>query len=288
MSGFLLRLAGPLQSWGERSAFAPVRDTAPFPTRSALIGMFAAAEGIGRHDGGLDRYQDLHLTVRVDRPGVRLIDYHTAGGGFPKERTPATSAGSNKGAAVITRRHYLSDAVFVVAVTTPDPILEPLTTALCRPHWAPYLGRRSCVPDEPFLLRRHVDNPEEELRTRVPLSRPAPRDQHGRTKEHATIQVEFLREQQTSTHPAPHRDHAREPLTTNTPGSTGPGSPGGAHNIADIIQVNDVPISFAPHQRAHTSRHIHRTLEPLPSHLAGPQHTLIQRLIDYAHLEDSA
>ncbi|MFE7379459.1 type I-E CRISPR-associated protein Cas5/CasD [Streptomyces zhihengii] len=297
MSGFLLRLAGPLQSWGERSAFAPVRDTAPFPTRSALIGMFAAAEGIGRQDGGLDRYQNLHLTVRVDRPGVRLVDYHTAGGGFPKERTPATSAGSNKGAAVITRRHYLSDAVFVVAVTAPDQILEPLTTALRRPHWAPYLGRRSCVPDEPFLLRRHVDDPEEELRTRVPLSRPTPRDRHGHDREPTTIQVEFLCEQpaRPALHPAaPH--HAERPLPAESkePGAPASSSPDAADrpapsdSFADIIEVNDVPVSFAPHARSHTTRRLHRTVEALPGHLAGPQHTLIQRLIDYAHLEDHA
>ncbi|MFG3552490.1 type I-E CRISPR-associated protein Cas5/CasD [Streptomyces sp. NPDC047725] len=263
MSGLLLRLAGPLQSWGERSAFTPVRDTAPFPTRSALIGMFAAAEGIGRDEGGLDRYQDLRLTVRVDRPGVRLVDYHTAGGGFPKDRTAATSAGSNKGAAVITRRHYLSDAVFVVAVTAADETTERLAAALSRPHWAPYLGRRSCLPDEPFLLRRHVNDPEEELRTRVPLSRPAPRTQDGTGQDNQTIAVEFLSEQ---------------PLSTSSPDEPG----------YDVIDVNDVPVSFAQHSRSHTSRRIHRTQVPVPHALAGPPHTLMQRLIDYAHLEESA
>ena len=47
-TGMLLRLAGPLQSWGERSVFT-VRDSAAFPTRSGVLGMFAAAEGIDRH-----------------------------------------------------------------------------------------------------------------------------------------------------------------------------------------------------------------------------------------------
>ncbi|MFH8939533.1 type I-E CRISPR-associated protein Cas5/CasD [Streptomyces griseosporeus] len=262
MSGLLLRLAGPLQSWGERSAFTPVRDTAPFPTRSALIGMFAAAEGIGRSEAGLDRYQDLQLTVRVDRPGVRLVDYHTVGGGFPKDRTAATSGGSNKGAAVITRRHYLSDAVFVVAVTGSDQTIERLAAALTRPHWAPYLGRRSCIPDEPFLLRRHVDHPEEELRTRVPLSRTAPRTQNGRDEEIGTIAVDFLREQ--------------------------PPPAGSVEAPVDAIDVNDVPVSFAQHGRTHTGRRLYRTVELLPRSLAGPPTTQMQRLIDYAHLEESA
>ncbi|WP_432158755.1 type I-E CRISPR-associated protein Cas5/CasD [Streptomyces sp. bgisy153] len=273
MSGLLLRLAGPLQSWGERSAFTPVRDTAPFPTRSALIGMFAAAEGIGREDTGLERYQDLRLTVRVDRPGIRLVDYHTVGGGFPKDRTAATSGGSNKGAAVITRRHYLSDAVFVVAVTAPEETVDRLANALSRPHWAPYLGRRSCVPDEPFLLRRHVDNPEEELRTRVPLSRTAPRMRNDPGEETGTIPVEFLREQPAPGRPAP---------DSGGPSDTAPA------DAVDTIDVNDVPVSFAQHGRSHTGRRLHRTVEPVPRDLAGPQDTLIQRLIDYAHLEESA
>lgn len=266
MSGLLLRLAGPLQSYGERSAFTAVRDTASFPTRSALIGMFAAAEGIGRDAGGLDRYRDLRFTVRVDRPGIRLVDYHTVGGGFPKNRTAATSGGSNKGAAVITRRHYLSDAVFVVAVmTADDTTVERLADALSRPHWAPYLGRRSCVPDEPFLLRRHVDDPEEELRSRVPLSRTAPRAEDGDSRTTGTITVDFLSEQ---------------PPSTGDPAEPVP---------VDVIEVNDVPTTFAQHGRSHTGRRLHRSRVPVPRSLAGPQDTLTQRLIDYAaHHEESA
>ncbi|MHB9858132.1 type I-E CRISPR-associated protein Cas5/CasD [Streptomyces sp. YIM S03343] len=256
MSGLVLRLAGPLQSWGERSVFSPVRDTAPFPTRSALTGLFAAAEGIGRCDeAGLDRYRPLRFTVRVDRPGTPLIDYHTVGGGFPKARTAATSGGSHKGAAVVTRRHYLTDAVFVIAVCGPQEITAPLARALRRPRWAPYLGRRSCVPDEPFLLRAHAVDPEEELLMRVPLSRTVP---HG-TDDDATLAVPFLRE---------------------TP------PPGGPGVKADSLTLNDVPLNFSPQARAHGSRTVYRTLEDLPLSLAGPQHTLLQRLIDYAMVQD--
>ncbi|WP_244409967.1 type I-E CRISPR-associated protein Cas5/CasD [Streptomyces albofaciens] len=172
MSALILRLAGPLQSWGERSAFAPVRDTAPFPTRSALTGMFAAAEGISRDDSGaLHRYRPLRFTIRIDRPGVPLIDYHTAGGGRPTSRTAATSGGSNKGAAVITRRHYLADAVFVVAVSGPDPTIDRLARALRRPCWAPYLGRRSCCTPTPPTPR---PNCSPASRSAAPTSRPTP------------------------------------------------------------------------------------------------------------------
>jgi CRISPR system Cascade subunit CasD len=257
VSGLLLRLAGPLQSWGERSAFTAVRDTAPFPTRSGIIGLLAAAEGIGRHDGGLDRYDPLRLTIRVDRPGVRLIDYHTVGGGLPKPRTAATSGGSNKGAAVITRRHYLSDAVFVVAIQGPEPLTTALAAALRRPHWAPYLGRRSCPPDEPFLLRTGVLDPEQELRTGVPLSRTPPRGAPA----NGTVHVEFLHESPPADEPA---------------------------QATDLLEVTDVPLSFHPQRRSHATRRLYRSIEPLPHTLTGPSATLLRRLIDYAQTGEPA
>ncbi|MGP4001372.1 type I-E CRISPR-associated protein Cas5/CasD [Streptomyces sp. 8N706] len=259
MTGLLLRLAGPLQSWGERSAFAPVRDTAPFPTRSALTGLFAAAEGIGREDeASLRRYAGLEFTVRVDRPGVPLVDYHTVGGGRPKDQTAATSGGSRKGAAVITRRHYLADAVFVIAVTGPAGDIDRIAAALRHPHWAPYLGRRSCVPDEPFLLRARVADPVQELRERVPLSPAAPR--HTGSGSGERVPVAFLWERHPGRLPAD----------------------------AVTLDANDVPFSFAPHHRRHGKRRLHRTTEQLPAALlpdrVSPLH---QRLFDYAK-EDQA
>lgn len=251
MRGLLLRLAGPLQSWGERSAFTAQRDTAPFPTRSALIGMFAAADGIGRDDtGALDRDQALEFTVRIDRPGTRLVDYHTVGGGQPKEKTAATSGGSNKGAAVITRRHYLADAVFVIAVSGPDDTIARLAEALRTPHWSPYLGRRSCVPDEPLLLRTQDGDPVDELLHHVPLSP----DTHRPATEQGTVPVTFLWE------------------------SPPPNPTGGS----DVLTVNDMPRSFADHGRSHDRRRVHRTIEHLPAHLTASPHTLHRQLIDYA------
>ncbi|MGQ5640762.1 MULTISPECIES: type I-E CRISPR-associated protein Cas5/CasD [unclassified Streptomyces] len=255
MSGLLLRLAGPLQSFGERSAFTPVRDSAPFPTRSALTGIFAAAEGRGRNQDGLDVYDSLQFTVRVDRPGVRLVDYHTVGGGFPKAQTAATSGGSNKGAAVITRRHYLADAVFTIAVTGPENDTARIAHALQHPHWAPYLGRRSCPPDEPFLLRAHVADPVDELRHRVPLSQepahPAPE----------TVPVTFLYEQ------AP----------ADVPDSE-----------VDILTANDYPVSFAQHQRSHRTRRIYRVQHHLAHSLACTGRQLTQELIAYCLQENAA
>ncbi|MFI8105423.1 type I-E CRISPR-associated protein Cas5/CasD [Streptomyces sp. NPDC086023] len=255
MTGLLLRLAGPLQSWGERSAFSAVRDTAPFPTRSGLTGILAAAEGLPR-GASLQRYAELEFTVRIDRPGVLLTDFHTVGGGFPPRRTAATSGGKNKGDAVITRRHYLADAVFVVAVTGPDQRIDEIAAALHQPHWAPYLGRRSCVPDEPFVLRPSVADPVAELLHHVPLSRPHTDERRGwtRPQETDTVPIEFLWER---------------------PRPTG--------QDAVLLTSQDHPVTFAPHQRAHSKRHLYKTVEHLPAALLHHgNHTVHERLIDYA------
>ncbi len=94
MTGLLLHLAGPLQSWGTRAGWN-TRDTLAYPTRSGLIGMLAAAEG---HQRGtpLTDYDDLVFTIRIDRPGERTTDYHTTGGGRRREHTPPLAGGGTR------------------------------------------------------------------------------------------------------------------------------------------------------------------------------------------------
>lgn len=249
MSALILRLAGPLQSWGERSAFN-TRDTAPFPTRSGLIGMLAAAEGRGRY-ASLDRYAPLRVTVRIDRPGTRITDFHTIGGGLPAARTVPTSEGGRRAqdkSTMVTRRQYLADAVFTIALDGPETLTEPLAAALEHPAWAPYLGRRSCVPDEPLLLRSGVTDPVAELRQAVPLSlnrSPQP----GQT----TVRVGFVWETPPSQLPAD----------------------------ATLYEITDVPDSFAPESRHYSSRRLWRTDEDLPTDLYAGR-SPVRRLIDYA------
>ncbi|CAM5729897.1 hypothetical protein SANTM175S_01872 [Streptomyces antimycoticus] len=71
----LLRLAGPLQAWGSRSAFNR-RETNAEPTKSGVIGLLAAAAGRAREEP-LDELLPLRLGIRVDQPGTLLRDYHT-------------------------------------------------------------------------------------------------------------------------------------------------------------------------------------------------------------------
>ncbi|MFJ7278960.1 type I-E CRISPR-associated protein Cas5/CasD [Kitasatospora sp. NPDC098663] len=74
----LIRLAGPLQSWGT-SGLAH-RDTHSRPTKSGVIGLCAAALGVPRGEP-LGRLAEVLFGVRADRPGTPLRDYHTVGGG---------------------------------------------------------------------------------------------------------------------------------------------------------------------------------------------------------------
>lgn len=170
MSGLVLRLAGPLQSWGESSTFNQ-RGTLRFPTRSGMIGLLAAAEGRARGEP-LTEYDTLGFTVRIDRPGVPLTDFHTIGGGLDKNATVPTAEGKRRpdgAATMVTRRRYLSDAVFTIAVTGPADLTQRLADALLNPRWPLYLGRRSCPPEPPLLLRTEAADPLADLIERVPV-----------------------------------------------------------------------------------------------------------------------
>ncbi|MEU9979285.1 type I-E CRISPR-associated protein Cas5/CasD [Streptomyces sp. NPDC051014] len=78
----LVRLAAPLQSWGVASRFS-YRDSHARPTKSAVIGLCAAALGRER-TAPLGDLAALVFGVRADHPGTPVRDYHTVGAGrFP-------------------------------------------------------------------------------------------------------------------------------------------------------------------------------------------------------------
>jgi CRISPR system Cascade subunit CasD len=147
-----LRLEGPMQSWGERARWS-VRDTAPEPTKSGIVGLLGCALGIA-DDAGLREISDaLRMGVRCDRPGTRLVDYHTVGGGYAEpalltaEGKPKISSGAPH--TEQTWRSYLCDASFLVAVQGPPEMIARLADAVQAPHWPIYLGRKACVPTRP-------------------------------------------------------------------------------------------------------------------------------------------
>ncbi|MEV5988871.1 type I-E CRISPR-associated protein Cas5/CasD [Streptomyces sp. NPDC052051] len=143
MSVLTLRLAGPLQAWGASARFAR-RTTESAPTKSGVIGMLAAAQGLDRGDeAGLARLAALRFGVRMDQPGTRVRDYQTAQHQITGKSMP------------VSERYYLADAVFVAALEGEQTLLEELDAALQAPVYAPYLGRRSCPPARPVRLGLH-------------------------------------------------------------------------------------------------------------------------------------
>ncbi|MGW8884284.1 type I-E CRISPR-associated protein Cas5/CasD [Streptomyces sp. NPDC055749] len=236
--GLLLRLAGPLQSWGTHSKYLR-RDTARFPTRSGVVGMLAA--GLGRkREAPLDDLTALSMTVRVDRPGVVLSDFHTVGGGLPADETVITVDGErrNKGkSTLVSKRQYLADAAFTLALTSDDEgLLHSCAAALRDPHWPLFLGRRSCPPEGPVLLGM-VEDPLRHL-VRMPLAVKRPRSG-----------------------PQPIEFYGDGPLGVLPVDSDAPGKGDGDHHSGE---VTDEPLSFAPLERQYRPRPLYRRAVHLP------------------------
>ena len=138
MKTILLKLAGPLQSWGTRSHFE-IRHTDNHPSKSAIIGILAAATGCRRDDkAGIQKLNELHYAVRVDQAGRIIEDYHTA---HKYKYTPEEVLDRT----YVTRREYLEDAVFIAAIGSEnEQWIEEIVQALEKPYFQLFAGRRSC------------------------------------------------------------------------------------------------------------------------------------------------
>ena len=168
MKSVLLRLEGPLQSWGTQGRFG-IRDTDREPSKSGVLGLVGAALGMPRDDGErLAHLRTLRLAVRVDREGELVRDYHTVGGGdfrgiphglwsIESEKKTETTA--------LTERFYLADASFLAALGSDDhALVDSIAAALADPVWPLYLGRRSCPPARPVLAGVVSGGPEVAVR----------------------------------------------------------------------------------------------------------------------------
>ncbi|MDD4867995.1 MAG: type I-E CRISPR-associated protein Cas5/CasD [Mycobacterium sp.] len=139
----VLRIAGPLQSWGLTGQFTR-RDTHTQPTKSGIIGMVAAC--LGRERGAdISDLVTLQLGVRADQPGALLADYHTISR-TDGSTMPTASGAKKKDITAESWRWYLTDAVFLVTLTGDRKLLDGISHAVDRPVYAPTLGRRSCPP----------------------------------------------------------------------------------------------------------------------------------------------
>lgn len=168
-----LLLDGPLQSWGHESRFER-RATATHPTRSAIIGMIAAACGISKEApdeaAQLARFAGLRITTvllpRLCRDGssrkVSLLeDYHTVSGLRKADNSIDLAATAQ------TYRGYLEEARFAVLLEGPAELLGEIGMGLRNPRWGIWLGRKSCVPSVPVVVEGQAAAPLPEAWTFV-------------------------------------------------------------------------------------------------------------------------
>ena len=95
---------------------------------------------LSHHIRGLVPLTTLRFGVRADKEDVLLKDFHTVQ--VPGEKHPEVSY-----------RYYLSDAAFLVALESDDKsLLESIASALQKPVYPLYLGRKSCPPTLPIVL----------------------------------------------------------------------------------------------------------------------------------------
>ena len=163
MSVLLLRFAAPLQAWGSSSKF-DIRTTEREPTKSGVIGMIASALGIQRNaenaDDELKKLNEMRFGVRVEKEGKLIKDFHMVRKIENRKMT----------ASYITDRYYLSDAVFLVAIESDDTeLLKKIESALQRPVYPLFLGRRSCPPTLPVVYGMWDSELTEILRNEPPL-----------------------------------------------------------------------------------------------------------------------
>jgi CRISPR system Cascade subunit CasD len=166
MPEFLVfRLYGPLASWGD-IAVGEQRPTTPHPSKSAMLGLVAAALGIRRDED--KRHQELAAgygyAVRVDAPGVLLRDYHTTQ--IPDSTSRLKHLRSRRDETrdrqnlytVLSSRDYRCDGLYTACLwplpgkDAPPP--EEIAAALRHPNLPLYLGRKSCPLALPLSPQR--------------------------------------------------------------------------------------------------------------------------------------
>lgn len=154
MANYLVfQVCANLGSYGSQFAVGTNRYTDNKPIFSQIVGLIAAALGLERDDEQINHlYDDYDLACMViPTKGFKITDFHTLIG---KDK--------NQGA-LISRREYLTDVLFDVALKVKDQNLnssvlfnlENIAQALKHPAFALYVGRRSCavsLPLDPMII----------------------------------------------------------------------------------------------------------------------------------------
>lgn len=151
----VFHLYGPMAAWGD-IAVGEYRPSFAHPSKSALVGLLAAALGIRRDEEARQNAlaAACSYAVRVDAMGTLLRDYHTihvpSSGTIRNPRTYYTRRAELAESdlnTILSSRDYRCDAVYTVAITLREgsafSVVE-LDDALRKPVFTLYLGRKSC------------------------------------------------------------------------------------------------------------------------------------------------
>ena len=145
----LLKFSGPLQSWGTDSHFE-TRYTDFHPSKSAVIGLVAASLGYRRdEDEKIAKLNDLNFAVRVDQRGNLLRDYQIA---------TAYKTDGRFERNYVTNRYYLEDAVFVVALSGGDELIDEIEFAIRNPYFQPFFGKRSNPVNPDIIIKTTTED----------------------------------------------------------------------------------------------------------------------------------
>ncbi len=150
-------LYGAMASWGD-VAVGDFRPTHDHPTRSAVLGLVAAALGIRRDEeerlAALSR--GYNIGIRLDAPGTLLRDYHTAQVPQSSARRAIREYPTRKDelkapvniSTILSAREYHCDAISTICLWGRSEdvpyTLEHLRDALNAPTFVLYLGRKAC------------------------------------------------------------------------------------------------------------------------------------------------
>lgn len=152
MTDYLLfRLYGPLAAWGD-TAVGEYRPTYSHPSKSAILGLVAAALGIRRdeEEQQLALANGYGFAVRVEAAGHLLSDFHSYS--KPKKGnanyvTRRDELRSGNLETKLSTREYRCDALYTVCLwqreSAPHTLSE-IKEKLRFPEFTLYLGRKSC------------------------------------------------------------------------------------------------------------------------------------------------
>lgn len=153
----VLQIDGVMQAWGGHS-YEDLRHTEIIPTRSAILGLFAACLGLDRGDraGQQALAASVNISVRAEKKLQRFTDFHTVSDARKVD-------GRVNKFPVVSRREYLvsgdttsgpSFRLLVSECVNAQYSLEDIERAVKKPVYTPFLGRRSCPLSRPLYAEK--------------------------------------------------------------------------------------------------------------------------------------